>query len=163
MPTITLRKIDAANASAVSRLRVKDDQQTFVSPNGVSIVEAHYDPENFYVRAIYADETPIGLTLYGWDEDETRSYWIVRFMIDQNHQGKGYGRTSFGIIVDAVRNRPGCQDILISFNPLNDVARKLYASFGFVDTGRMEHGEQIYRLPAGVSIPKFEVTDHPSA
>jgi diamine N-acetyltransferase len=68
-------------------------------------------------------------------------------MVDVKHQGKGYGRAIMEQVIDVLKQEPGRDAIYISFEPSNDVARVLYSSLGFVDTGTMLEGETVFRLP----------------
>lgn len=144
--TISLRPITKDNWEEAIRLKVAEDQKHFVASNLYSIAEASFYPTAI-TNGIYADETMVGFTLYGYnDEDGKVGYWIVRLMIDQAHQGKGYGRAAMGLIIDALRSKPDCDQIYISFEPENETARKLYASLGFVDDQRVIDEEVVYRL-----------------
>jgi diamine N-acetyltransferase len=85
--------------------------------------------------------------MYGYDPDSNpRQYWIVRLMVSQNHQGRGYGRAIMQQVIEELKQEPDCDAIHISFVPENEGARALYASLGFVDTGRVEDGETVYKL-----------------
>lgn len=63
------------------------------------------------------------------------TYFIWRFMIDKRYQGKGFGRKAFQLALDFIRTLPaGPSDICwLSYEPENEAAKKLYASFGFVE------------------------------
>ena len=39
-----------------------------------------------------------------------------------------------------------CKDIIISFDPKNIIAKKLYSELGFKDTGRVLYDEVLYSL-----------------
>jgi diamine N-acetyltransferase len=108
-------------------------------------LESHY--EGGFARAIYADDNLIGFTFFGFD-DEIGQWEIARLMIALEYQGKGYGRAALHEIIKDMRQNPECQEIYISFLPDNATARHLYASIGFEDTGKIEDGEVIFRLPA---------------
>ncbi len=159
MPNITLREIDKTNYRVIGRLShtLSPEQQTWVAHNAMSMMDAHYgfgdDRVKLTVRGIYADDEPVGLVLWGsFPEgfpavtDQTGvQWWVVRLMTAAAHQGKGYGRAAMQYIIDDVRSR-GAEALYISFVPGNDVARKLYESLGFVDTGEVDDGEVVYRL-----------------
>ena len=56
-------------------------------------------------------------------------------MIDKRYQGRGFGKEAFKQVLDFVRSKP-CGDaecVWLSYEPENEVAKKLYASFGFVE------------------------------
>lgn len=143
--TVTLREITRDNWRAVAQLKLHDGQEKFVAPNWYSMLEALHSNGNLHSRAIYLDDTLIGYTMYGID-DRTQDYWIVRLMTDRDQQGKGYGRQAIALIIDQMEQTYRCNEIFISFEPTNNVARKLYERLGFQDTGRVEDGELVFRL-----------------
>ncbi len=147
--TISLRDITHENWQAVYNLEVVADQRDFVAPNGYSLVQAAYDgPDlDFYPLAVYADDTPVGFVMYVYFEYEGRKVWgIWRLMIAKEYQRKGYGRAALAATVNKMRDEHQCREILISFVPENIGAQTLYAQAGFVDTGKVDDGEIIYRL-----------------
>ena len=145
MTDITLREINKDNWREATKLNVSDDQQNFVAPNWYSIIEALFEPE-LYSYGIYAGDDMVGYVMCGLDADDTGEYWIVRLMTDKTHQNKGYGRTALHKIIDMMHEKFNCHIIFLSFEPENHIAKKFYESVGFVDTGRVEHGEIVYRL-----------------
>jgi diamine N-acetyltransferase len=90
----------------------------------------------FYVSAEHSD--------YG---DEP-FYYICRFMIDKKYQNQGFGRQAMIKILEYIKTFPQGEvpAIYLSYNPNNDVARKLYKSFGFVETGEIDDGEVVAKL-----------------
>lgn len=71
-------------------------QRRMVAPNVRSIAEAHFSP-SAWMRAIYADDTPIGfiMTHTGSDYDDgidCPGVFLWRFMIASPYQGKGSGK-----------------------------------------------------------------------
>lgn len=144
---IRLEPINKDNWRKAIRLNVADEQKGFVAPNYYSIIEALFEPDNLKSRAAYDGDEMVGYTMYGYDPDTNpRRYWIVRLMVSQQQQGKGYGRAIMQQIMEDLKQQPGCDAIYISFAPENDVARALYSSLGFADTGTVEDGEIVYKL-----------------
>ena len=88
-PAVTLREVKDDNVKAVMDLSVAPDQEGFVAPNTVSLAQA-FATTKVWVRAIYAGDEPVGFVMVSDDDDKPR-YYLWRFMIDQRHQGKGYG------------------------------------------------------------------------
>src|SRR5690606_10452057 len=82
-------------------LRVREDQVNFVASNVVSLAQLNF-LENFMAKGIYNDDEMVGFALYGIDDDD-HEYWIYRMMIDQNHQGKGYGKKAIQLIIDDIK------------------------------------------------------------
>ena len=94
-------------------------------------------------KAIYEDDEMVGFVMYGIDEGEL---WIMRYMIDYRHQGKGLGKLALGLIVDEIWKSYTEQQIKISIEPDNIVAKHLYGSLGFIDTDTYEDGELVMLL-----------------
>lgn len=141
---IELREIDQKNLDAVLRLDIKPEQAGFVASNAKSIAQSKYYP-GFIPLAVYNDEIPVGFVMYGSD-DTDNTMWIIRMMIDKKFQGNGFGREAMTKILEHITSRNNCSEIFLSFEPENHIARKLYESFGFEDTGRIEEGEIVYKL-----------------
>lgn len=78
-------------------------------------------------------------------EDPDDRYWLWRFMIDENVQGRGIGREALKQII-AYFNENGATNIRLSTKPSNVNAISLYESFGFRDTGEVNEGENIFEL-----------------
>lgn len=118
--------------------------EKFVASNALSIVQSIYET-GWNVRGIELDDKIIGFTMYGLDED-TKNYWICRLMIDYTQQRKGYGRKVIQLILDEMKQLHDCKSIYLSTESDNEVAIKLYESFGFQKTGKMNEGEAEFVL-----------------
>ena len=97
---IKLVPIDKSNKDAVLGLSVREDQP-FVASNEVSLRQAEETNKEYpgVARpfAIYADDLLVGFCMFAFnpeEEDEDDRYWLWRFMIDRNEQGKGYGQAA---------------------------------------------------------------------
>ena len=147
MTALTLRDITKDNWQEAVKLKVAESQKNFVAPNWYSIIEVIFEPD-FESRGIYADDTMVGYVMYGIDTEKSESaYWIVRLMMGEAHQNKGYGRKALAVIVTEMKDRyDDCTAVFLSFEPENTIARDFYLSEGFVDTGRVEYGETVFRL-----------------
>ena len=51
-------------------------------------------------------------------------------MIDENHQGNGYGKTAMKKLIDLM-SQNGCKRLMIGHRPDNLIAGNLYESLGF--------------------------------
>jgi diamine N-acetyltransferase len=145
MPVVNLRPVDADSFYPVIKLKTRPEQKGFVADNVFSIAEAKVH-STFVPLAIYADQTLVGFTMYGFDPDvQERS--IIRLMIDQAFQGQGYGRAATGEVIRRIRKEfPDCHELFLSLEPENKSAEGLYTSLGFQHTGRVEDGELVMRL-----------------
>lgn len=137
---VTLREVTDDNVMAVIDLEVAPDQTGFVAPNVKSLAQA-FATTNVWVRAVYADDEPVGFVMLSDDVDKPR-YYLWRFMIARHHQGKGYGRQAMALVHDYVRSRPGGDRIHLSYVPADGGPELFYKGLGYVDTGRVEHGER---------------------
>jgi diamine N-acetyltransferase len=144
---IRLAEITPENFRAVIKLKVADAQKTFVATNVYSIAESKIYP---YLEplAIYAENELVGFTMPGCDPD-TGKYYIVRLMIDEAHQGKGYGKAAMLKIIEYFRSKPDCTEIYLSFVPGNP-AESFYLNAGFELTGEIDEGETVMRLKLSV-------------
>jgi diamine N-acetyltransferase len=142
--TVTLRDIDRNNFNQCVKLDVRDDQKNFVATNVYSIAQSKVEP-TCTTQAIYDGDEMVGFIMYGLDMDDKR-YWVGRLMIDQRHQGKGYGRAAMVEAIERMRREPDCREIILSINSANEVARKLYQTLGFRETGELNHGEEVMCL-----------------
>ena len=142
MNQIRIADITRDNWFEATRLRVREDQ-TAVYPCPVvywiaeSKFETHYRP-----KAIYCGDVMIGFLVYGLDPDDGR-YWLITFMIDERHQGKGYGKRAMQAFLDDFRSRYDADRIVLGHRPENAAAAALYEKTGFRVTGEIIGGEVI--------------------
>ena len=142
--TVTLRPITRDNLWAVVDLKLHPGQEGFVADNVDSIANAYVEP-TFVPLAVYAGDELVGFAMYG-QHPRTGAWWLIRLMVDREHQGKGYGRAASEAVIAMMAERAGCEEIVTSFVPSNAVAAGLYASLGFRPTGEIEDGEPLVRL-----------------
>ncbi len=148
---VSLREITRETVRAICRLQVGPGQDHFVAPNAVSIAQAHFEPKAWF-RAICAGEEPVGFVML-YEDPEKPEYFLWRLMIAAEQQGEGYGRRALELLVDRVRNLPGATELLTSYVPAEGGPEGFYKGFGFVDTGEVENGEAVCRLPLGRPAP----------
>ena len=69
-------------------------------------------------------------------------------MIDKRYQKRGYGREAINLALDFIRTWPcgKAEYCAISYEPENEIARKLYLSMGFEETGEMDGDEIVAAL-----------------
>ena len=155
MATVSLRSIDETNWLVAVELSVNDEQDGFVWSNGNSLAQARY--ESWWIPlGIYIGDEMVGFVMHGrWPYQPVNAAHslptpgndhIARVMIDKDHQGKGYGRAALVALIELINAQGNCRAIEVCFNPDNVVAEKLYASLGFVRTGRIIDGEVEMRL-----------------
>ena len=111
-----------------------------VACNMWSLVESMFN-EGYETRAIYLNEVVVGFFMWGYENQEKVSIW--RFMVDQKHQQKGIGRMALDLALAEIKLTPNLETIEICYNPNNPVAKEFYASFGFIEIGMDEDGEDM--------------------
>jgi diamine N-acetyltransferase len=100
---------------------------------------------SWHALGLYADGTPVGFAMWAQDPKDG-AHWIGGFLIDKAHQRQGHGRQSMLAIIDYLRREQGATAFALSYEPDNTVARRLYASLGFIETGEQEGEELVARL-----------------
>jgi diamine N-acetyltransferase len=143
---VTLREITRDTVRDICRLETREEQRHFVAPNAVSIAQAYFEP-NAWFRAVYAGERPVGFVMLH-DDPEAPEYFLWRFMIAANEQGKGYGRRALELLVDHVRSRPGASELKTSCIPASSGGPEpFYLAFGFRPNGVVHESEMELVLP----------------
>ncbi len=149
-----LRPVTKENWEALIALKVRDDQKNFVASNLYSIAQSHFGEEfeghwDLHPFGIYDGDTPVGFLMYGYNfSHPTQQAFIIRLMVDEKFQGRGYGRFGIQKALEIFRADERISVVGISYEPENDAARKLYARLGFVETGRIieDETEAVLRL-----------------
>lgn len=96
----------------------------------------------------------MGFVMVGYGKDDCwkdapaiaeGNYNLWRLMIDESCQNRGYGRQAVELALNFIRTYPcgKANFCWLSYEPENTVAKSLYASFGFVETGEKDGEEQI--------------------
>lgn len=155
---IKLQEITFNNFNECIKLEPHEEQKNFVAPNLFSLAEAYVALSNNegipMPYAIYDNDTMVGFTMLLFNEaDESNkenTYWVCRFMIDKNYQGKGYGKQAMAKALELIRTFPKgkASEVRLSYEPENIAAKTLYASFGFRETGEIDadDGEVVAKL-----------------
>lgn len=137
---ISLHPVTQSNYEAVCELDVTKEQEEYVACNMWSLVESMFN-EGYETRAIYLNEVVVGFFMWVYENQEKVSIW--RFMVDQKHQQKGIGRIALDLALAEIKLTPNLKTIEICYNPINPVAKEFYASFGFIEIGMNEDGEDM--------------------
>jgi diamine N-acetyltransferase len=155
--SLIIQQVTKSNWQELTKLSVREDQNHFVAPNVYSILESHYgydEPDgsghwDMFPYGIYDGETPVGFFMYGYNfSNQQFEAFIIRLMVDKGHQGKGYGKFGMQKMLEIFRQEERIHCVGISYEPDNEVARKLYASLGFVETGEMlgDEVKAVYKI-----------------
>ncbi|MYE88861.1 GNAT family N-acetyltransferase [Candidatus Poribacteria bacterium] len=142
--TVSLREITQETVNSILNLRVAKAQEQFVASNAVSIAQAYFSEEAWF-RAIYADETPVGFLMLS-DQPDKGEYYLWRFMVDAQHQGKGYGRRALELLIEHVKTRPNAKEFFLSHVPGPGSPEGFYRQLGFEHTGEKAGEELVMKL-----------------
>ena len=152
---IRLAKITEDNFDECIGLVAKEEQKSFVAPNVTSLAEAYIALANKECPipfAIYNDDKMVGFVLLLYseanEEESENTYWVCRFMIDKKFQGRGYGKEGMKAVLNYIKGFPfgEASVVKLSYELENQVARSLYKSVGFIETGIIDDGEMIAKL-----------------
>lgn len=143
-PKVVLQPVTPENWMECIRLKVHPSQVDFVATNLYSLAEAKVYPECVPLT-FFAGHDMVGFLMYAWSQQDG-SYWIIRLMVAQEYQGRGYGRAAMLHVLDILKEKSDCKEIKISYHPNNLVAHSLYASLGFSLTGEILEGEEVASL-----------------
>jgi diamine N-acetyltransferase len=136
---VSLRAVSRENVRAVCELRLASGQEHLVAAAAFTVAEVQYEP-GALLRAIYHDERPVGVLGV---EVETGTPYLVRFMVDAAHQGRGVGRPAVELLTGELR-ADGWTQLETSFVPVPDGAEGFWRRCGFADSGRTRHGEPVF-------------------
>ena len=157
MSRVALREITDSNLGAVLALRVAPAQERFVGTVAGALEDAREIPEaKPWYRAVYADDDPVGFVMLSWDVTPDPPviigpWFLWKILIDERHQGRGYGREALQLVADMV-GANGAAELLTSCVPGDDGPEPFYRRLGFAPTGdHDEKGEVILGLQLAVT------------
>ena len=117
-------------------LKVAESQKTYVANSAVMLARAYaYREQRSRAFIIYDDEIPVGMGLY-YDLPEMECYDFSQIFIDERYQGRGYGKAATRLVLDALKQDGKYNKVDLCYIQGNDVAKKLYEQFGFVEIDR---------------------------
>ena len=167
---IHLEKVTYDNVDDILKLEVAEDQKDFVASNNWSLIQAYLslaEGDPVFPFGIYHDDTPVGFIMIKYDNDwsgyerdawlnsedyrfyqDKYYYYIWRFMIDEAHQRRGYGKDALKCAIEFMKTFPcgEAEYCVLSYEPNNLVAKNLYASLGFEELnepGYYEEGDEV--------------------
>ncbi|MGE8205721.1 GNAT family N-acetyltransferase [Heyndrickxia sp. NPDC080065] len=152
---IEFRKITWDNFEECIRLELHEEQKNFLATNVYSIAQSYVALANDdlppMTYAIYHNDDMVGFILMYYDNADENEYGdencygVLRFMIDKRYQGRGYGKTALEKALEYIKTFPQgeASAVYIAYEPTNLVAKKLYSSFGFEETGKLNDSDEV--------------------
>jgi diamine N-acetyltransferase len=146
-PDIHFMRITATTMNQICDLSetLSPVHRKMVADNVRSIAEAHFSP-SAWMRAVYADEAPIGfiMTHTGSDYEDgidCPGVFLWRFMIAEPFQGKGYGKRALEKLIQQLKAM-GIPRLYTSCEQGEGSPEGFYRKLGFVPTGN-HYGHEI--------------------
>ncbi|CAM3289373.1 Spermine/spermidine acetyltransferase [Streptococcus pluranimalium] len=123
---LKLEAVNEENIWDILNLDVFAEQQEFVASNAVSLSEAYL---------VLKDRTDAQVFPFGIYDSDT----LIGFLMI------GYGKKAVELAIQFVKQFPcgSANHFWLSYEPENQVAQSLYSSFGFYQTGELDHDELI--------------------
>ncbi len=162
-PFIHFRRITCTTLNQVCALSktLPPDQRGMVADNVVSVAEAHFSP-SVWMRAVYADEDPIGfiMTHTGSDiEDgiDCPGVFLWRLMIAYPYPGKGYGKQALEKLILHLKAM-GIPLLYTSCGQGEGSPEGFYLKLGFLPTGdhydhEIELVLRVDKCPLDLNLP----------
>lgn len=138
----SLQPITADNFTDAFRLKVRADQEKFVSHPIRSLAQAYVYRDQCQPFGIYDGDRMVGYVMVIYDYD-IPEYDIWHMMIDDSQQGKGFGRAAMHRVLDYIAQKPfgDSNRVALTCNKENPIALRLYQSLGFQLTGNEDDDE----------------------
>ena len=147
-----LEAITPANVEAAMAVRVRADQERFVTPVATSLAEAYAHGSVAWPRLIVVSGRPVGFVMafldIDWLGDGTRSdvrsgLWRLNVVADE--QGRGHGRFAVEAVASEIRRRGG-ERMYTTYEPDELGPGPFYARLGFRPTGETSGGQTVAEL-----------------
>ena len=142
---IHLEAVNKENIDELLALGIRDDQRGYVSTVAESLAQAYAYRKTAYPFAVYEDDTVVGFIMMAYYEAK-QYYTLWKFLIDKAHQHKGIGKKALELGIAFLKDRFHVSEVYTGVVPENAVAKRVYASAGFLPTGLCEYGMEEWRL-----------------
>ncbi|MFI9594442.1 GNAT family N-acetyltransferase [Nonomuraea sp. NPDC052265] len=145
--SLRLAPITPANVETAIAVKVRPDQEGFVSSVAKSLAEAYVQPQVAWPRLILDDDRPVGFLMAFLDIDwngkgvDFRS-GLWRLNVAAEAQGQGVGRFAVRAVAAEVKRRGGAQ-VFVTWQPGEGGPENFYRKLGFQLTGEESGGETV--------------------
>jgi diamine N-acetyltransferase len=145
--SLRLVPVTPANIETALTVKVRPDQERFVSPVMKSLAEAYVYPEVAWPRLILDGDRAVGFLMAFLDIDwngkgvDFRS-GLWRLNVIPDAQGRGVGRFAVESVAAEVRRRGGTQ-MYVTWEPGEDGPEAFYRKLGFELTGEKSEGQTV--------------------
>ena len=139
---INLKVINEDNFLDAFQLKLADGQEKYVSNPIRSLAQAYVYRKQCQPFGIYDGDEMVGYVMVIYDYD-IPEYDIWHMMIDEKHQGKGYGKAAMQKCLEYIARKPfgNSGKVVLTCHNQNAAALSLYRKFGFKETGNSDDEE----------------------
>ena len=116
---------------SLNGVKISNEQEKFVLP----FSEISKCLNNEYCKSFYAftnDGEKVGFALLRTFAINKYFLWV--FMINEEHQNKGHGTKFLKKLIHHMRDEVGAVIITTAYNCEDEISKKLFENFGFVQT-----------------------------
>ena len=142
---VQLKPVTGDNLGAVLALEADRSQAGFVSSTAESLAQAYVYSGTAFPFAVYDGRDVVGFIMMGYYEAKGY-YTLWKLLIDRKHQNRGCGRKALELGIGFLKEKFQVKEIYTGVIPENHVAKRLYLSVGFEETGLFENGMEELRL-----------------
>ena len=142
---VHLQPVTKENLDEVLSLKIYDSQADFVSSTAESLAQAYVYQETAFPFAVYDGQTVVGFIMMGYYEAKNY-YTLWKLLISREHQHRGYGKEALRLGIAFLKERFHVNEVYTGVIPGNVVAKRLYESMGFRETGLFENNMLEMRL-----------------
>ena len=143
--TLSVVDVSADNVEAVLAVTPRPEQLRHVNPVSWYVARSAYQDVWHPVGLATEDGEVVAFAEWAYDDSDS-TYALGGIVVDQRHQGRGLGRAVLDALVAHVRSQPQPGAVVLTVHDDNEVARGLYARYGFVETGEVLDGELVMVL-----------------
>jgi diamine N-acetyltransferase len=148
---VSLAPVTAENWRDIARVRTTERQHAWVADVTYYLCVSAFE-DLWHSCAVLDDGATVGHVMWAVDPADA-THWIGGLVIDTRRQGHGLGRATVEALLALWEEREPAlsgtpyTEAALSVAPGNEVARGLYHSLGFAETGEMSDGELVMRRP----------------
>jgi diamine N-acetyltransferase len=149
---LRLEPVTAENVLDACRLKVRAEQERFVSPVAQSLAEAYAQPDVAWPRLIFEGDQLVGFVMAFLnvrfdpnDPADVPRSGLWRLNIAEGHQGRGYGRFAVQEVGEELRRR-GQSRITATWRQGEHGPEQFYLGLGFKLTGETSGDDVVGEL-----------------
>ncbi|MFM0855648.1 GNAT family N-acetyltransferase [Streptococcus suis] len=139
---IRLELVNKDNFEAVLQVQLAPEDQRRVASVEYSLAQAwlYKDSGQLYPYAVMFGRKVVGFVLLSIQEED-KSYYVWRLLIDKNHQNRGHGKEVIRQILVLAKEDTLCQKVTMNYVIGNHKMRYILEKFGFQSVGMI--GQEI--------------------